>query len=65
MRIILIFILSLVVTLLWMSYTYAESAKWERAGAVEHTPHPPHDHREPDHMKKLDEGMRSNRKKKV
>ncbi|NRH21085.1 hypothetical protein HOO68_03510 [Candidatus Gracilibacteria bacterium] len=36
----------------------------ERAGEVtpvHTTQHPPHDHHEPDHIKKLDEGMRRRR----
>lgn len=43
----------------------ASSDKWqERAWEVtpvHTTQHPPHDHHEPDHIKKLDEGMRRRR----
>ena len=42
--------------------TYASPDKGERADWWSHTQHPPHDHREPDHLKKLDEGMRRKRK---
>jgi hypothetical protein len=43
---------------------YANSEKGETAQSSEmwHTQHPPHDHQEPDHFKKLDEGMRRKRK---
>ncbi len=38
------------------------SDKWESsATGMAHTQHPPHDHHEPDHIKKLDEGMRRKR----
>lgn len=41
---------------------HASSEKNERAESPTHTQHPPHDHQEPDHIKKLDEGMRRKRK---
>ena len=44
---------------LWVS---ANESKSERTAPVEHTAHPPHDHPNNDHLKKLDEWIRRNRK---
>ena len=43
---------------LWVS---ANESKSERTAPVEHTAHPPHDHPNNDHLKKLDESLRRSR----
>ena len=48
---------------LFASLAYAEGAKEERGRATEQTQHPPHDHHQTDHIKKLDEGLRGRRKR--
>lgn len=57
----IIFTISLVLSCI--QGTYANSDKWENQGIAEThaTQHPPHDHHEPDHIKKLDESMRRKR----
>lgn len=53
---------SILLSFWWITTTFAESAnKWEWAGSVQHTPHPPHDHHHDDHVKKLDESLKRSR----
>lgn len=49
---------------LWISSIYASSEKNESWAGMKttHSEHPPHDHHDPDHIKKLDEGIRRKRK---
>ncbi len=42
--------------------TYASESKSDSTSPIQHTPHPPHDHPNNDHLKKLDEGMNRRRK---
>ncbi len=46
-----------------LSVTYASQQKSETSevGQTHTTSHPPHDHHEPNHIKKLDESMRRKR----
>jgi len=47
-----------------LSVAYAEESKSEWVGGGVHTtPHPPHDHPDHDHLKKLDEGLRKSKRK--
>jgi hypothetical protein len=41
----------------------ASESKSEFNWPMQHTPHPPHDHPDNDHMKKLDEWLRKSRRK--
>lgn len=63
MKVIQIYIYSFLVLFFFsVGMTYASSDKGERSEWSSHMQHPPHDHQEPDHIKKLDEGMRRKRK---
>ena len=47
----------------FMTFAYAEGNKESRGNMTEHTQHPPHDHHDTDHIKKIDEALRNKRKK--
>ncbi|GAB0174942.1 MAG: hypothetical protein HHAS10_08210 [Candidatus Altimarinota bacterium] len=54
--------IALFVSPIGLSYVHAESTgKSEGVGSVHHTPHPPHDHHDDDHVKKLDESLKRSR----
>lgn len=64
MKIIPIYILSVFLFLVsTLAMTHASSSDKGESSATggSHTQHPPHDHHEPDHIKKLDESMRRKR----
>ena len=56
-------ILTLWLIIAGLGTTYASWDKWEaqEVTQVHTTQHPPHDHHEPDHIKKLDESMKRKR----
>ena len=53
-----------IVVFLGSNLTYASSEKneWANGFKTSHSEHPPHDHHDPDHIKKLDEWIRRKRK---